>query len=205
MQELMAKIRGGIVVSCQLLDTTSITGFFSARVRFLQESAALAYDDFAAANPIIFHGHKAHVSIVRTPTFPLPSPMLERIIQGGRTRCLEISNLSEKIAANRLLSDLKMPSMQITGIEHMQMRKDRVLDLRFSSIWHAERAYGKLVSLRDYRGCGIVWAKDPCALPLAKMTEAVEADRSGIVPREDEASEEEACDVDLSVAEVGCS
>lgn len=205
MQELMATIRGGIVVSCQLLDTTSITGSFSARVRFLQESAALAYDDFAAANPITLHGQKAGVSVVRTPTFPLPSPTLEKIIQGGRTRCLEISNLSEKIAANRLLSDLKIPSMQSTGIEHMQMRKDGVLDLRFSSIWHAERAYAKLVSLRDYRGCGIVWAKDPCALPLTTMNEAAEADRSGIVPREDEAYEEEACHVDLSVAGAGCS
>lgn len=205
MQELMATIRGGIVVSCQLLDTTSITGSFSARVRFLQESAALAYDDFAAANPIVLHGHKAHVSIVRTPTFPLSGPTLEKIIQGGRTRCLEISNLSEKIAAYRLLSDLKTPSMQTTGIEHMQMRTDGVLDLRFSSIWHAERAYATLVSLRDYRGCGIVWAKDPCALPLPTMNEAAEADRAGIVPRADEASEVEACDVDLSVAEAGCS
>jgi hypothetical protein len=205
MQELMAKIRGGIVVSCQLLDTTSITGSFSARVRFLQESAALAYDDFSAANPIILHGRKARVSIVRTPTFPLSSPMLERIIQGGRTRCLEISNIPEAIAASRLLSDLKIPSVQTTGIEHMQMRKKRVLDLRFSSIWHAERAYAKLVTLRDYRGCGIAWAKDPCALPLTTMNKAAKADRPGIVLREDEASEEEACDMDFSVAEAGCS
>jgi len=200
MQELIAKIRGGIVVSCQLLDTTSITGSLSARVRFLQESAALAYDNLAAANPIILHGQKAHVSIVRTPTFPLSSSMLEKIIQGGRTRCLEISNISKDITATRLLRDLKISSMQTTGIEHMQMRKNRVLDLRFSSIWHAERAYAKLVSFRVYRCCGVSWARDPCALPLNAMNESAEADRSGIVPIEKEFVGERKCDAEKTYA-----
>lgn len=171
MAELMDKVRGGIVISCQLFDTTGITGSLSARVRFLQESEALAYDDFAAANAITFHRRRARVSVVQTPSFPLSPRLIADILKGGRTRCLEVHNFPRRIAQYLLLHDLRILGTQTTGIERMQMRKGRVLDLRFSSIWHAERAYAKLVSYRNYRSCRIVWTKDPCALPLNTLKE----------------------------------
>ena len=187
LNELMAKIRGGIVVSCHLLDTMSITGSFSARVRFLQESKALAYDDFAAANPIIFDSRRACIRVVQTPSFPLSPQLMAKIIDGGRTRCLEIYNVPKEVAQYRILQDLRISKTQVTGIEHMQMRKGRVLNLRFSSIWYAERAYAKLVSFRTYRSCRIVWAKDPCALQLHTLKqEAIMAGKSGIVVNEAE-------------------
>ncbi|MCJ1393725.1 hypothetical protein MMC18_006601 [Xylographa bjoerkii] len=175
LNELMSKIRGGTVVSCNLLDTTSITGRFSALVRFLHEHEALAYDDFAAAHPIVFHGVRAHITTIKTPSWPLSLPLSKAIFNHHHTRCLEVVNFPRKITRAHLTRELRS-----SAVEYMQIRKDGILELRFSSIEHAGRAYGLLTTFRTYRQCGVSFAKDPCALPLDTLIESLERGRDEI-------------------------
>ncbi|MCJ1286623.1 hypothetical protein MMC26_005969 [Xylographa opegraphella] len=168
LKELMAKIRGGTVVSCNLLDTRSITGTFSALVRFLHEHEALAYDDFAAAHPISFRGLRAQITIVKTPSWPLSLPHTKAIFNHHHTRSLEVVNFPRNVPPAQLTRDLRTHP-----IEHMQMRKDGILELKFSSIDHAGRAFGLLTTFRKYRECGVSFSEDPCALPLSTLLEPV--------------------------------
>ncbi|MCJ1377885.1 hypothetical protein MMC17_000981 [Xylographa soralifera] len=175
LNELMSKIRGGTVVSCNLLDTRTITGKFSALVRFLHEREALAYDDFAAAHPIIFRGSKAYVATLKTATWPLSMPHAKAIFNHHHTRCLEVVNFPRNIPRAQLTRDVRSHA-----VEHMQMRKDGILELRFSSIDHAGRAYGLLTTSQKYRQCGVSFSEDPCALPLDTLIEPSDKDKDKI-------------------------
>ncbi|MCJ1402147.1 hypothetical protein MMC11_005366 [Xylographa trunciseda] len=174
LNELMSKIRGGTVVSCRLLDTTKITGRFSALVRFLHEHEALAYDEFAAAHPIVFRGSRAYTAMVKTPSWPLSLPHDKAIFNHQHTRCLEVVNFPRKISPAQLTRDLRYGA-----IEHKEMRKDGILELRFASIDHAGRAYGLLTTSYTYRQCGISFGKDPCTLPLDTLIEPLEEGHDG--------------------------
>ena len=173
LEELMGKIRGGTVVSCNLLDTKSITGRFSALVRFLHGHEALAYDEFAAAHPIIFRGLRAHVTIVKTPSYPLSMPHTKAILNHHHTRCLEVVNFPPNIPRARLNHDLHPQA-----IEHMHKRTDGILEMRFSSIDHAGRAFGVLNTFREYRQCGVCFSEDPCALSLETLMVPTRKDRN---------------------------
>ncbi|MCJ1432004.1 hypothetical protein MMC27_001360 [Xylographa pallens] len=175
LKELMSKIRGGTVVSCNLLDTTGITGKFSALVRFSHEHEALAYDDFVAAHPIVFRGSKAHVTTIKTPSWPLSMGHTKAIFNHHHTRCLEVVNFPRNIPPAQLARDLRSHA-----VEHMQMRQDGILELRFSSIDHADRAYGLLTTAYKYRQCGVSFGEDPCALPLDTLMEPVDEGHDGI-------------------------
>ena len=175
LKELMSKIRGGTVVSCSLLDTKSITGKLSALVRFTHEHAALAYDDFAAAHPIVFRGSRAHITTIKTPSWPLSFQQTKAIFDHHHTRCLEVVNFPRHIPPAQLTRDLRS-----RAVEHMQMRKDGNLELRFSSIDHADRAYGLLTTVHKYRQCGVSFAEDPCALPLDTLLEPADEGHNGI-------------------------
>ncbi|MCJ1474657.1 hypothetical protein MMC13_003317 [Lambiella insularis] len=172
LNELMSRLRGGMVVSCQLLNTYSITGSHSALVRFLHEREALAYADFASANPIMFHRQRAHVSVVQTPSWPLSFRLYKAMFEHQHTRSLEVRNYPRAIPPTQLARDLRVSRGTYgNAIEHMQMRKDGVLELRFSSIFHAGKAFGVLSTWRAYRSCRITFAKDPCTLPLETLKE----------------------------------
>ena len=164
LNELMRKIRGGIVVSCNLLDTKSITGKLSALVRFLHEHTALAYDDFAAAHPIVFRGSRAHITTIKTPSWPLSMQHTKAIFNHHHTRCLEVVNFPRNISPAQFTSGIRSHP-----VEHMLMRKDGILELRFSSIDHAGRVFGLLTTYHKYRQCGVSFSEDPCALPLETL------------------------------------
>ena len=169
LNSLMTKVRGGTVVSCRLLDITSITGSFSALVRFLHGHEALAYEEFATTHPIVFHGSRARVTCIKTPSWPLSFPHNKAIFHYHHTRCLEVDDFPRQVPPAQLTRDLG----HVT-IEYMHMRKDGVLELRFSSIADAGRAYGMLTTFRAYRRCRAIFVKDPCALPLETLVEPAE-------------------------------
>ncbi|KAL9116299.1 MAG: hypothetical protein Q9187_007176, partial [Circinaria calcarea] len=183
--ELLANVRGGIIVSADLLDTVSITRSFSALVVFLHGQDALAFEDFVADNPLYFGGQKAHVKLLTTSTWPLSVMLSTAIFQHHHTRCLEIFNYPRTITPNMLRKDLRLhQTLTYDAIERVQMRSDNVLEIHFLSIQAAGRAYGKLTTMRAYKQCRVVFAKDPCSLPLEnlKVKEGANVDASPSAP-----------------------
>ena len=165
--ELFDNIRGGAVVSMELLNTVSITGTFSALVQFLYERDALAFDDFAAQNPLLFHGTAAYVKVVRTPTWPLLPHVRTTILQLKHTRCLEVHDFPRKIGPTALRQDLRPHSSSTYDkLERANMRVDGVLELGFTSISAAEKGYEVLTTSRKYLKCRVIFVQDPCSLPL---------------------------------------
>ena len=180
---LLGKVRGGLVLSVELLDTASITGSFSALVTFLHESSAIALEEFAMENPIYFGAQRAEVKLLNTPTWPLRIPLRVAIFDHGHTRCIEICNFPRHISPSTLRHDLRSHKvMDADSIEYMHMRGNGVLELRFTSIAAAGKAYGILTGWRPYQQCRVFFSKDPCALPLAALTEAEEIQADAELP-----------------------
>ena len=164
---LISKIRGGILVSAELLDTTSITRSGSALVTFLYESSAKAFEKFASENGIYFAERRAHVKLLATATWPMRLPLQRAIFDHSHTRCLEISNFPCQIRPSTLRSDLRMhKSMHADAIEYMRMRDDGILEIHFTSVSAAGKAYGILTNFRSYHQCHVKFSEDPCSFSL---------------------------------------
>ncbi|KAA6412943.1 MAG: hypothetical protein FRX49_13742 [Trebouxia sp. A1-2] len=167
MSALLEKVRGGVVVSAKLLDTTTITGSHTALITFLHEEPAVLLRDYAIRHPLTFKGHRAKVELLSRPTWPMAIP-LRKAIEHGHTRCLTIRNFPHNISSERLRRDLCVCSVMTTDrIESMHRDTGGVLELRFESIWTAGKGYGVLTSRMAYRQCKVAFLPDPCAQPLA--------------------------------------
>ena len=73
-QKLLAKVRGGYIISAILCNTTKIKSCYGqmyAFVVFLNAESARTYVQFANKHGICFGSQKAVVGLVDTPTFPL--------------------------------------------------------------------------------------------------------------------------------------
>lgn len=170
LEALLQKVRGGSVISAKLCDTLSITGSYTALVTFIRESAASGYEDFAALHPVHFGGQVAKVSMLSTPTWPLTMRLRTAIFDHHHTRCLEVPNFPRHISPLSLRRDLRVcSSTEYDMIEHLAMRDDNVLELRFCSINAAGKAFGILTSYRTYSQCQVKFSSDPCDLPLKTM------------------------------------
>lgn len=164
---LLDKVRGGLVVSAMLLDTATITGNKTALIFFHHEHEAMACEENAKLHPIAFDGQTARVELVPTPTWPEPIILRKAINDHHHTRCLEVHKFPRRINPTMLRRDLRICSaIASNGIEHMAMRADDILELRFSSIQYAGQAFGILTTYRDYRQCVPHFVPDPCAQPL---------------------------------------
>lgn len=169
MEAVLEKVRGGMLVDAKLLNTTDITGSNAALVTFLHEHSALAFEDYAQKNPIVFSNVFAQVAVIPTPTWPIPIN-LRTSIEEGRTRCLAIHGLPPNISLPTLRQELtNSPVMKSTSLEYMRLRADGVLELRFSSIRAAEHSSVLFRKTLRYRGCTIQCLPDPCAQPLETL------------------------------------
>ena len=93
-ENVLKKIRGGGVLQLHLLKTWPITKdeTRTAMVTFVHQEAAVAYATFARTNPITFVGMRAEVTLLKTPTWPIPPYIRTAIDIWGWTRCFEIHN-----------------------------------------------------------------------------------------------------------------
>ena len=166
--QVMEQIRGGTVVSCHLLNTETIMGgTWTALVRFREEKSALTFDDHVAANPLLVEGQQADVSLVATPSYPLPLGLDTAIRRDGHTRCLLIKNFPSHLKLSALRFDLRTwTCSSVTAIEHMELQPNGDVEIRFTSILHAGKAYGILTHFRAYRQLKISFMDDPCAQPF---------------------------------------
>ena len=160
---LLDYIRGGLVIDAKLLDTVKITGGKSALITFLHEYAAIAFEEYAEKYPVMINSVVAKVLVVPTPTWPVRCRLRKAIFDHHSTRCLKVFNFPESIPAPKFRTDLNTHlGTSIDPITYMQERNDGLVDLHFSSIDWACKAYGMLVSWKVYRDCTPSYSADPC-------------------------------------------
>ena len=140
-------------------------------VVFITQRAATAYTHFVAEHPIYFDGSKADITLVPTPTWPIPPGLYHSLTQYSKTRCLEVHNYPTKVSPSDVKSDISpSPVMKWTALEHKQL-KGNVLSLRFFAIKFAKQAAAVFTSNPRYHGCRLRWVTDPCSQDLKTLLE----------------------------------
>lgn len=163
-KSLLEKVRGGMVVDAKLLDTAKITGSQTALVTFLHEYSAMAYEEHARHHPIAFNKTVAQISVIPTPTWPMPFTLQSGIQKCGHTRCFEVHEFPRNISLTAVRQELtSSPVMKSNSLEYVKLGNDGVLILRFSSIRAAVRASAMFSRALRYRGCTVKYIPDPCA------------------------------------------
>ena len=132
----------GEMYSARLLNTRHIVGSNTAIVTFVQQSDAMQLLRFAhqSGKKIQVGTGSARVSLVPTPTYPI-SAEVEKLIQKGHTRCLAVSNITEK--ESRALDHIIDRSVCSNYLECMEERAGTVY-IRFHSIKMGSIAYDLL-------------------------------------------------------------
>ena len=183
MNASLKKVRGGMIVSAILLDTTTITGSHTALVTFLHEHSAVLFKDYAVQHPAKFSGHGVKVELLSKPTWPMPISLRKAIYEHGHTRCLHVHYFPCNISPEDLRRDLCVyPAMRSDRIESMDLRGDNVLELQFKSIGEAGKAYRFLTTRRNYQQCKVEFAPDPCAQPLESLAGQADLSFEGMKP-----------------------
>lgn len=163
---LLQRVKDGAIEDARLLDTVSIDGCFSAMITFVHEHGAKAFDHGARHNRLEFDGVGARVILLPTPTYPMPKNLSVAIINHGYTRCIEIQNFPRGIKPAELERELRVYGVMTTHrIESRRMRSDGTLELCFTAIKYAGRAYGHFIGSRRYSHCKIAFLPDPCSEP----------------------------------------
>lgn len=171
MRVLLGKVRGGMLVDANILDTAKITGSNTALVTFLHERSARAYTDYAGKHPIAFSNAIAQISVVSTATWPIPANIRAAIEEFGRTRCFEVHNIPRNLVLANVRQELTAsPVMKTDSLECMRLGANGVMELRFSSIRAAGHSSNLFKTFR-YRGCTVQSVPDPCAQPLETLLE----------------------------------
>ena len=171
MTELLDQVRGGVVVDAKLLDTISITGAKTAIVVFLYERTAIALEAYARRYPIVINTQTTITTLLKTPTWPALGQ--QDNFDGTRTRCLEVSKYPRNISPSELRHQFRVSSaLKWDRIEHMVLRDDNVLMIRFHSMADAAVAKTRFESFRNFQGCVVKFAPDPCAQPLRAKGES---------------------------------
>lgn len=169
MTAILEQVRGGVVFDAKLLNTTTITGGKTALVTFLHQRNAEVFEAYAKRHPIIIQDRTAKVTLLKSANWP--SPLSQRaMLEGNRTRCLEVTEYPRHITCSDLRRKLRVCSvMKVDRIEHVALRYDGVLALRFDSIADAWKAQGMFASNQEFRGCVVRFALDPCAQPISSV------------------------------------
>lgn len=172
-QKLLAKVRGGYIISAILCNTTKIKSCYGqmyAFVVFIKAESARTYVRFANKHGICFDSQKAVVGLVDTPTFPLSLPAKRRI-ELGQTRYLIIEKFHSELSLARIARVINtgVNKYRADAIERFWKDEDGNVRIRFASINAASMAYWRLDTDLNYNRLKIRFEKDPCAGPLSDL------------------------------------
>jgi hypothetical protein len=173
LREVLARVRGGEIVSAILLDTKKLLSVMSARIEFLNEGAAEEYVLSAEMYPISFGDPPqcATVTLVPTPTWPVRLPTRNKV-NLGQTRCLRIPNFPADFSLKGLERELTRGNgYRAAALVGIYLDETMTLHLEFSNVDAAGSAFGILTSFREFRGLEVGWEKDPCAGQLEELSE----------------------------------
>ena len=160
---LLSKIHGGTIVSCQLLDTTGLTGCGTALVRFKDEAQSLGFSIDTQKNPLSFQSQKATTTLIKTPTYPLPNKLHYNIFFNNFTRCLQVKNYTQLYTRMTPPSLLRSKFMAHITVNLMMVSPEGELVMHFISIELASDARDYLLYERGVQMNDISFLPDPCA------------------------------------------
>lgn len=156
---ILSKLRGGTIVSYQILNTKFAYNTASATVRFSSYTEAMRCTDHAATNPIILYGGAPlSIQLVPTPSYPLPPEIYRNIFEHGHTRCLRICDFHRRVPAR-----IRRPFMDPQYIEYQAKNDCGDWFVRFTSVERATALWEELDHLRIHKAVGGGgFMPDPC-------------------------------------------
>ena len=181
-RDVLARVRGGDVLSAMVVKMGKIApGTLQARVVFKHEAAAEDYVLYAAEHPILFgEDNIAEVSLVETPTFPLPARQITRLRE--QTRCIAVLDIPSYFSLTQLEHDLACGNgHRAQSLIEMWVDDEFTLHLQFANIDMAGSAWAILHAWNAYRGLVCKWEADPCAGEVEELANGVQP-RPKILP-----------------------
>ncbi|KAL5320989.1 hypothetical protein ACEPPN_011799 [Leptodophora sp. 'Broadleaf-Isolate-01'] len=173
-RDVLARVRGGDVICATIVKMGRIApNTVQARVVFKHEAAAEEYVLYAADHPISFsENHLAEVTLVSTPTYPLPAKQVARLRE--QTRCIAIPNIPSRFSLSHLEHDLACGnSHRAESLIEIYIDETFTLHLQFSSIDMAGSAWAILNNWNAYHGLKCKWEADPCAGDIEELASEV--------------------------------
>lgn len=178
LREVLARVRGGDVLSAVLLDTKKLMGAMSARIVFKSEGSAEDFLSWTKNHALNFGENEdtveAKVTLIETPTFP-PCPRIKQKL-GVSSRCICIPNFPPKFPIRSLEADIACHSqMRKEALLEIWLDEDNTLHLEFASLDMAGSATAILSSFRYYRelGLDIKSEVDPCSGPVEQLLDPI--------------------------------
>jgi hypothetical protein len=166
LKDVLAQVRGGVIVNATLLNTQKLTGGMTVAIQFLHESSARNYLAFTKTEPIQFGscGQKAEVELVKSPTWPLTTGLYPLILSQGQTRCLTIPSFPKEFSVGALETHVTgKNASRLSTLVNTTIDEDGALHLEFSGMAEAHFAYGILSHWQVYSELRPVFSPDPCA------------------------------------------
>ena len=161
MYSLLNQVRGGMIVSCQILDTFKLIGCFSALIRFVHETEALGFANHTLSNPMVLGGRKVTAELIKTPSYPLPDE-LHRNILNRYTRCLKVEGFTHN--PMRRLQEICQIKVVI---ESCRLTPGATaLIVHFSSVQQASEVYRSFKNTHELASAKFSFLADPCAQPF---------------------------------------
>lgn len=169
LDKVIAEIQYGDIFSAEMLDTSSITGYHTARVVFLRQQSALKFCKHVKKKGLKVQGVRAHVTVEKTATYPVGMSLRESIWEYGCTRCLTIAEIPgallrsvEGIIHGKYVKD-SVESCQREDSDIMEQGGQRTkYSMRFYSMRAASVAYHEFQKNIFLRNCVVRYEKDPC-------------------------------------------
>ena len=157
---LLNQVRGGMIVSCQILNTFKLTGSFSALIRFAHEAEAMGFANHTISHPMVFGNHKATADLINTSSYPL-SNELHRNILNKYTRCLKVEGFTHN--PMRRLQEVCQTEVVVESVRLTPGAG--ALIVHFTSIQQASEAYYSLKNTFELASAKYSFLADPCVQP----------------------------------------
>lgn len=172
LKDVLAQVRGGVIVNANLLDTQRLTGGMTVMIQFMREESVKEYLAYTKDHPIHFGScaQKAEFELVNTPTWPLETGLHPFIISQKQTRCLAIPDFPEDLCAATLERHIAGHyGFRSSSLVDIYTDEQGTLHLEFSSMVDAHFAYSILTQSQLYSELKPIFTLDPCARAIEKL------------------------------------
>ena len=154
LHDLEARVPKDQLVSATLLNTTGISSAQASTIRleFFQAKYAVQFVDSVKDNGVQLAGQECRVTLLQSPTYPMPGSKMDTISRSGVSRILLIRNKPTKLSAAGLLdallsdvdgvSDMNGPYGLRKGVVHdLRLHDDGTIEILFDTLDNSMAAF----------------------------------------------------------------
>jgi hypothetical protein len=161
LDQVLAQVCCGEVYSANLLNTMGLTGYHTAIVIFLYQKHAVDFAQYAQKEGIFVNGTRARISLINTPTYPIPEKLEDGIWRKGATRCIAMGRVDAKI-----LAQIQQELAHSVCKDYIECFEDGWeegdISIRFHSIKMAGIGFDLFNGRIKYDDCRVHFVNDPC-------------------------------------------